>query len=168
MQYNTSELTEEQRIFQDMMADFADEVLAPMVDEAEETGHTPLALFTKMAEMGFLCPRYPEELGGGGADKLSECIMIEQVCRVNAGFCGAIVAHSGLGTMPIFLHGSQEQKEKYLIPAIQGKKNRGLRPYRAQRGLRRCLHSDPGGARRRRIRDQRTKMFITNAPSATT
>lgn len=164
MSFNFSELTEEQRIFQDMMADFADKELAPMVDEAEETGHTPRALFTKMAEMGFLCPRYPEELGGGGADKLSECIMIEQVCRVNAGFCGAIVAHSGLGTMPIFLHGSDEQKQKYLVPAIQGKKIAAFGLTEPNVG------SDAASIQTRAVRDgddyviNGTKMFITNAP----
>lgn len=56
MQYNTSELTEEQRIFQDMMTDFADEVLAPMVDEAEETGNTPWNFSPRWPRWAFCVP----------------------------------------------------------------------------------------------------------------
>ena len=163
MSYNLTELTEEQRIFRDMMADFADEVLAPMVDEAEGTGCTPRELFTKMGEMGFLGARYPEELGGGGGDKVTECIMLEEVCRINAGFCGAIVAQSGLGTMPIYLHGSEEQKQKYLIPAIRGEKIAAFGLTEPNVG------SDTASIQTRAVRDgdeyviNGTKMFITNA-----
>ena len=57
------ELTEENRIFRDMIRDFARKEVAPLVDEAEETGVFPKELFPKMGEQGFLCPRYPVELG---------------------------------------------------------------------------------------------------------
>lgn len=158
------ELTEEQRIFKDMMRDFAQEKIAPMVEEAEAKAETPRELFTMMGEMGFLGPRYPEELGGGGGDKVTECIMVEELCKVCAGFCGAVVAHSGLGTMPIYLHGSDEQKERFLIPAIKGQKI-------ASFGLTEPnIGSDTASIQTRAVRDgdnyviNGTKMFITNAP----
>ena len=78
--------------------------------------------FKKAAEQGFLCPRYPVEMGGGGGDKVTECIMVEELNRVNAGIASSLMAQSGLATQPIYNYGSAEQKEKFLIPAIQGAK----------------------------------------------
>ncbi|MEW5913949.1 MAG: acyl-CoA dehydrogenase family protein [Thermodesulfobacteriota bacterium] len=158
------ELTEEQRIFLDMMTDFADNEVAPLAEEAEATGNTPRQLFERMGEMGFLGPRYPEELGGGGGDKITECIMVEQLGRICSGFCGAVVAHSGLGTMPIYLHGSEEQKERFLKPAVRGQKIAAFGLTEPNVG------SDAASIQTRALRDgdsyviNGTKMFITNGP----
>ena len=59
------ELTEEHSIFKEAIRGFAQEEIAPLVDEAEETNIFPKQLFKKMGSLGFLCPRYPVELGGG-------------------------------------------------------------------------------------------------------
>jgi alkylation response protein AidB-like acyl-CoA dehydrogenase len=158
------ELSEEQRIFQDMIRDFARERIQPLVDEAEAKAETPRQLFTMLGEMGFLGPRYPEELGGGGADKITECILVEELSRVCAGFCGAVVAHSGLGTMPIYLHGTAEQKKRFLIPAIKGEKIAAFGLTEPNVG------SDTASIQTRAVRRgddyviNGTKMFITNAP----
>ena len=114
------ELTEENRIFQDAIRDFVQKEIAPLVDEAEETGVFPKQLFRKMGEQGFLCPRYPIELGGGGGNKITECIMVEELNRVCPGIAAAIMAQSGLATQPIYHYGSEELKREFLIPAIRG------------------------------------------------
>ncbi len=64
------ELTEENIMFREAIRKFAQKEVAPLVDEAEETNVFPRQLFKKAAEQGFLCPRYPVELGGGGGDKI--------------------------------------------------------------------------------------------------
>ena len=116
------ELSEENRIFRDAIRDFAEKEIAPLVDEAEETGTFPKQLFKKMGSLGFLCPSYPVELGGGGGDKITQCIMNEELTIINSGIAAAIMVQSGIGTQALYRFGSEEQKQQFLIPAIRGEK----------------------------------------------
>ena len=106
------DLTEEHRMFQKFIRDFAEKEIAPLVDEAEENNVFPRQLFKMMGDMGFLCPRYPEELGGGGGDKITECIMAEELNKINAGIAASLMVQGGLSTQPIYRFGSEEQKQK--------------------------------------------------------
>ena len=158
------ELTEENRIFQEAIRDFAQKEIAPLVDEAEENNVFPQQLFKKMGEQGFLCPRYPIELGGGGGDKITECIMMEELNRVNAGIAGSLMAQGGLCTQPIYRFGSEEQKQRFLIPAIKGEKIGAFGLTEPDAG------SDAASIKTRAVRDgddyviNGTKIFITNGP----
>ena len=158
------DLTEEHRVFQKFIRDFAEKEVAPLIEEAEEKNVFPKQLFKKMGEMGFLCPRYPEELGGGGGDKITECIMVEELSRVNAGIASSLMLQSGLGTQPIYRFGSEEQKQKFLIPAIKGEKIAAFGLTEPDAG------SDAASIKTTALRDgdvyiiNGTKMFITNGP----
>jgi alkylation response protein AidB-like acyl-CoA dehydrogenase len=158
------ELTEENRIFQEAIRDFAQKEIAPLVDEAEENNVFPQQLFKKMGEQGFLCPRYPLELGGGGGDKITECIMMEELNKVNAGIAASLMAQSGLCTQPIYRFGSEEQKQKFLVPAIKGEKIGAFGLTEPDAG------SDAASIKTRAVRDgdaysiNGTKIFITNGP----
>jgi len=158
------ELTEENRMFQEAIRDFAQKEIAPLVDEAEENNVFPQQLFRKMGEQGFLCPRYPIELGGGGGDKITECIMMEELNRVNAGIAASLMAQGGLCTQPIYRFGSEEQKQRFLIPAIKGEKIGAFGLTEPDAG------SDAASIKTRAVRDgddyviNGTKMFITNGP----
>jgi butyryl-CoA dehydrogenase len=158
------DLTEEHRVFQKFIRDFAEKEVAPLVDEAEETNVFPKQLFKKMGDMGFLCPRYPEDLGGGGGDKITECIMVEELCRVNAGIASSLMVQSGLGTQPIYRYGSEEQKQKFLIPAIRGEKITAFALTEPDSG------SDAASIKTAAVRDgddyiiNGTKIFTTNGP----
>jgi butyryl-CoA dehydrogenase len=158
------ELTEENRIFQEAIRDFAQKEIAPLVDEAEENNVFPQQLFKKMGEQGFLCPRYPIELGGGGGDKITECIMMEELNRVNAGIAASLMAQGGLCTQPIYRFGSEEQKQRFLIPAIKGEKIGAFGLTEPDAG------SDAASIKTRAVRDgddyviNGTKIFITNGP----
>ena len=158
------ELTEENRIFQEAIRDFAQKEIAPLVDEAEENNVFPQQLFKKMGEQGFLCPRYPVELGGGGGDKITECIMMEELNKVNAGIAASLMAQSGLCTQPIYRFGSEEQKQRFLIPAIKGEKIGAFGLTEPDSG------SDAASIKTRAVRDgddyiiNGTKIFITNGP----
>ncbi|MEW6111817.1 MAG: acyl-CoA dehydrogenase family protein [Thermodesulfobacteriota bacterium] len=160
----TYQLTEEHRIFRDAIRSFAEKEIVPLVDEAEENETFPKHLFKLMADYGFLCPRYPEELGGGGADKIAECILVEELTRVCSGIAGAVVAHTGLGTMPIYQYGSEEQKERYLVPAIRGETIAAFGLTEPNAG------SDVASLQTRAERDGENyiingvKMFISNGP----
>ena len=158
------ELTEEHRIFRDAIRAFAEKEIAPLVEEAEETQTFPRHLFKMMGDHSFLCPRYPAEMGGGGADKIAECILVEELTRICSGIAGAVVAHSGLGTMPIFQYGSEEQKQRFLLPAIKGEKIAAFGLTEPNAG------SDAAALQTRAVRNgdsyviNGTKMFISNGP----
>jgi alkylation response protein AidB-like acyl-CoA dehydrogenase len=158
------ELTEEHRMFQKFIRDFAEKEIAPLVDEAEEKNIFPQQLFKQMGEMGFLCPRYPEELGGGGGDKITEIIMAEELNRINAGIAASLMVQGGLSTQPIYRYGSQEQKERILMPAIKGEKIGAFALTEPDSG------SDAASIKTRAVKEgdeyilNGTKIFITNGP----
>lgn len=116
------DLTEEHRIFWQTVAAFVDREIAPLVDEAEAKEQFPLFLFRKLGELGFLCCRYPEEYGGAGADKICECLYMEELNRVSSGIASGLLAHATLATSPIYDFGTEEQKQIYLLPAARGEK----------------------------------------------
>jgi alkylation response protein AidB-like acyl-CoA dehydrogenase len=75
-----------------------------------------------MGELGYLCIRYPEAYGGAGADKITECILREEISRVCQGIASSLSGHSHLATFPIFRMGTEAQKQNYLLPAAKGEK----------------------------------------------
>jgi len=158
------ELTEENRIFQDAIRDFAQKEIAPLVDEAEEKNVFPRQLFRKMGEQGYLCPRYPVEIGGGGGDKITECIMAEELNKVNAGIAACLMVQGSLSTQPIYRFGSEELKQRFLMPAIRGEKIAAFALTEPDSG------SDAASIKTRAIRSgdeyviNGTKIFITNGP----
>jgi Acyl-CoA dehydrogenases len=117
------EFSEEQKMFREAIRNFVSTEIAPLVNEAEKNEEFPGHLYSRMGELGYLCPGYPSEMGGGGLGKIGDCILIEEVCRLSSDGIGAgIMAHTGIGTLPIYYHGTEAQKQKYLIPAIKGQK----------------------------------------------
>jgi len=116
------EFSEEQKMFKQAIRDFAEKEISPLVDEAERTATFPLQLFPKMGELGYLCPRYPPEYGGAGMGKIGDCIMVEEVAYVNVGIAAGTMVTGGIGTSAIYVRGNEEQKQKYLVPAIKGQK----------------------------------------------
>lgn len=116
------DLSEEQRIFQKAIRDFAEKEIAPLVEEAEEEERFPLKLFPQMGRLGYLGIRYPEAHGGSGADKVSECIWAEELFRICRGIATSLFAHCHLGTFPLSVFGTDGQKAQFLRPAVKGEK----------------------------------------------
>ncbi|MGE7661042.1 acyl-CoA dehydrogenase family protein [Peribacillus sp. NPDC097197] len=115
--------TEEHKIFRKSVRKFIEKEVTPYVEQYEEAGETPRVLFERMAELGFLGIKYPEEYGGLGLDLVTEMVFLEELSKCGAGGTGAAIgAHIGIATTPIWRFGSHEQKEKYLVPAIKGEK----------------------------------------------
>ena len=158
------DLTEEHRIFLETIRDFAQAEIAPLVEEAEETNVFPKQLFKQMGELGFLCPRYPVELGGGGGDKIMDIIMAEELNKVNAGIAACLMVQGGLSTQPIYRYGSEDLRQRYLIPAIKGEKIAAFALTEPDSG------SDAASIKTRAVRYgdnyimNGTKTFITNGP----
>lgn len=115
------ELTDEQQMFKDTIRDFGENEITPLVEDAENNEKFPLEIFPKLGEMGFLGISFPEEYGGVDLDKITECIFAEEMGRINAGIAMCVNAHTSLSMIPILKNGNDAQKEKYLIPGIEGK-----------------------------------------------
>ncbi|HEX75370.1 MAG TPA: acyl-CoA dehydrogenase [Dehalococcoidia bacterium] len=116
------ELTEIQKMFKEAIRNFAEKEVAPIVEEAEEKERCPTELFSKLGELGYLCPAYPVEYGGGGLGKIGDCILVEELARLNSGVTSGLMVQAGLATSPILHHGTEEQKQRFLVPAAKGTK----------------------------------------------
>lgn len=140
--------------------------LAPLVAEADETEVFPGHVFKRWGELGLLGVRYPEADGGSGLDKVSDCIVREELSYMSQGFASAWSSHSHLGIWPIWKAGTAEQRERFFKPAVAGDKIAGF-------GL-----SEPDGGSNIRAMKTRaekvpggwklngSKLYITNAPIA--
>ncbi|MFQ5605212.1 MAG: acyl-CoA dehydrogenase [bacterium] len=113
-------LTEEQTMLRDMVRDFATNEIEPIAAEIDESCEFPMANIKKMAELGLLGIPFPEEYGGAGMDTLSFALAIEEIARVCGSTCLIVAAHTSLCATPIYLFGTEAQKQKYLTPLAQG------------------------------------------------
>ena len=158
--------SEEHQLLRKTVRRFSETELAPLVREADDSEVFPAELFPKWGKMGLIAARYPEADGGGGFDKIADCIIREETSRVCQAFASSLSAHSHLGIWPIWRIGTEEQKEQYLKPAMAGQKVSCF-------GL-----SEPdGGSNIRALKTHAkkvsggyiingSKLYITNAPMA--
>ncbi|HJP71275.1 MAG TPA: acyl-CoA dehydrogenase [Candidatus Limnocylindria bacterium] len=148
--------------------EFAERRIVPIADELERKGEFPMEIIREAASLGLLGVPYPEELGGTGLDSLAYAITVEELSRAS-GSVGIIVsAHTSLGCNPIYLAGTDAQKEKYLRPMASGAVIGAYGLTEPGAG------SDSRGTRTRAHRDgdewviDGSKRFITNAGVAGT
>jgi butyryl-CoA dehydrogenase len=156
------ELSEDHQMMRKMVRDFAEAECAPGAEERDENEEFPMELWKKCGELGLAGITFPEEFGGVGADYLSYAITIEELSRVDASLGVTISAHSSLCGNPIYIFGTQEQKEKYLTPLATGEKMGAFGLTESMAG------SDASGTRTTAVRDgdeyviNGSKIFITN------
>lgn len=114
------ELNEQQQMARDLAREFAARELAPIAAEIDRTGEFPWNTIKKAAGLGMLGLPIPEEYGGAGFDNVSYALVIEELGRACGSTALTIAAHTALVAYPIFLFGTEEQKQKYLVPLAQG------------------------------------------------
>jgi butyryl-CoA dehydrogenase len=158
--------TEEQERVRDMVRRFCEAEIAPLASEADETETFPRALFKKWGEVGLLGVRYPEADGGAGMDKITDCLIREEMSVVSQGFASAWSAHTHLGIWPIWRAGTEDQKERFFRPALAGEKIAAFGLSEPDvgsnvRGLKTRAEKVEGGWKL-----NGSKMYITNAPIA--
>lgn len=150
----------------DTIIRFVAQEITPRIEAAEETETFPREIFRKWGELGLLGVRYPEADGGSGFDKISDCIVREEISRASQGFGTTWSAHTHLALWPIWRIGTPAQKERFFKPGLTGEKVGGF-----------ALSEPDGGSdiRSMKTRAQKVdggwrlngaKLYISNAPFA--
>ncbi|MBU2611503.1 MAG: acyl-CoA dehydrogenase [Chloroflexi bacterium] len=146
--------------------DFAQEKIAPVAAEFDESGEFPHETIKKMGEMGFMGIEVPEEYGGAGLDTLSYVLALEEICKVDAAHGVVMSVNNSLYAYGFLHFGTEEQKKKYLRPVASGK---AIGAYSLTEPM---SGSDAGAMRSRAVRDgdfyllNGRKSWVTSAPVA--
>ncbi|MBX5475198.1 MAG: acyl-CoA dehydrogenase family protein [Thermoleophilia bacterium] len=157
------DLTDEQELVRRTVREFAETRVAPVAEELDREARFPYELVAELAELGLMGLPIPERYGGAGGDMVSYAIAIEELTRVDSSVAITVAAHTSLGTMPIYLFGSEEQKHEWLPRLASGRNLAAFGLTEPEAG------SDAGATRTRaELRDGQwvidgSKIFITNA-----
>ena len=157
------ELGEEHELIRRTVREFAEERVAPIAEEIDREHRFPYEIVEGLAELGLMGLPIPERWGGAGGDTLSYAIAVEELARIDSSVAITVAAHTSLGTMPILLHGTDEQREQWLPDLASGKRLAAFGLTEPGAG------SDAGATQTTaELRDgswvvNGSKMFITNA-----
>ena len=154
---------DDQLELQSMVREFANEVVDPVAYEADRTKTLPMDVVRQMGEMGLFGLPFPEEYGGQGGTYVELCLAIEELARVDQSIAVTLEAGVGLGAMPIFRSGTEEQKQRWLPRLTSGEALAGFGLTEAEAG------SDAGATRTTARLEggewviDGSKQFITNS-----
>ncbi len=116
------ELTEDHKAIRQAVREFAQREVAPRIKELDEKQHFDRAILDKMGELGFLGVCIPEEYGGAGFDYISLGLVCEELEAVDTFLRVIMSVHTGLNSLTLYAWGTEEQKQKYLVPQAKGEK----------------------------------------------
>jgi len=116
------QFTEEQKMMQKMAKEFAEKKLAPGAAERDEKEEFSRELYNEMVDMGFTGICFPEQYGGAGGDYISYIAVLEEIGKSDSGLNVSLSATVSLTAWPLFAYGTEEQKQKYLVPLVEGSK----------------------------------------------
>lgn len=154
-------------VFRRAVRRFVAEEVKPYVREWEEAGEFPSKIFRRLGELGYLGIRYPKEYGGAGGDFFMAVVLAEELAYSGAGSLPlAVATHTEMALPPILRFGIEEQKQRFLVPAVKGEKIACLGITEPNAG------SDVASLETKAVRDGRnwiingSKIFITNGVRA--
>ncbi len=156
----------EYQLFRRMVREFAENEVRPLAKEIDEQERVPFETLKKAAKLGLLGVPFPQKYGGCGLGEIGYCILMEELNKVCPSTATVIGAHTGIGAMAIYLDGTEEQKQKYLVPLARGEKIGAFVLTEADAG------SDAAAIKTRAVRDgdyfilNGTKTFNTNGGHA--
>jgi len=157
------DLDDETLLLQRTVRDFATSEIEPVAAELDRSKSFPYELVAKMGELGWMGIPFSEEFGGAGGTTLQYAVAVEELTRVDSSVAITVCAHTSLGTQPVYLFGSAEQKQRYLPDLCAGRKLGAFGLTEPEAG------SDAGNVRTRAVLDggewviDGAKQFITNA-----
>jgi short-chain 2-methylacyl-CoA dehydrogenase len=157
------DLDDDTRLLQRTVRDFAMQEVRPVAEELDRTKSFPYELVAKMGELGWMGIPFPESYGGAGGTSLQYAIAVEELTRIDSSVAITMCAHTSLGTQPVYLFGSEEQKQRLLPDLTAGRKLGAFGLTEPEAG------SDAGNTKTRATLDggvwtiNGAKQFITNA-----
>jgi alkylation response protein AidB-like acyl-CoA dehydrogenase len=157
------DLDDDTKLLQRTVREFAVEEVAPVAEELDRTKSFPYELVAKMGELGWMGIPFPESVGGAGGTSLQYAVAVEELTRIDSSVAITLCAHTSLGTQPIYLFGSDEQKERLMPDLCAGRKLGAFGLTEPEAG------SDAGNVRTRAALDgdewviDGAKQFITNS-----
>jgi short-chain 2-methylacyl-CoA dehydrogenase len=157
------DLSPDHELIRRTVREFAEGEIAPVAEELDRTKSFPYEIVAQLGKLGLMGIPFPEEYGGGGGDTLAYALAVEELTRVDSSVAITLCAHTSLGTQPIYLFGSDEQKREWLPQLCSGAKLGAFGLTEPEAG------SDAGNTRTRaRLKDGEwvidgAKQFITNA-----
>lgn len=114
------DLSLEQQDFVKTVRAFVDDAIRPNAERWDEEHELPMAAVKQMAELGLFGLPFPEVYGGSGADFMTLCLAIEEIARVDSSLAITLEAAVGLGAMPVYLFGTEDQRQRWLPPLAAG------------------------------------------------
>ncbi|MEI3613702.1 acyl-CoA dehydrogenase [Pseudogracilibacillus sp. SO30301A] len=160
------ELSKEQEMIRNMVRDFAENVIKPRAIEIDTEAKFPEDIFKQMGELGLMGIPFPEKYGGAGGDTISYALAAEEIARVCGSTGLSYAAAVSLGASPLYMFGTEEQKQQYLVPLAEGRALGAFGLTEPNAG------SDAGGTMTTAVEDgdyyviNGEKCFITNASFA--
>jgi alkylation response protein AidB-like acyl-CoA dehydrogenase len=157
------DLPDDHRLLRDTVRDFARQEVAPVAEELDRTHSFPYELVRRLGELDLMGIPFPEEYGGAGGDSLAYALVVEELTRVDSSVAITLCAHTSLGTQPIYLFGSETQKQEWLPQLCRGERLGAFGLTEPEAG------SDAGNTQTRAVLDDGhwvingSKQFITNA-----
>ncbi|MDQ6915061.1 MAG: acyl-CoA dehydrogenase family protein [Actinomycetota bacterium] len=157
------DLSDDHQLIQRTVRDFATQEVAPVAEELDRTKSFPYEIVRQLGELNLMGIPFPEDYGGGGGDTLGYALVVEELSRVDSSVAITLCAHTSLGTQPIYLFGSEEQRREWLPELCAGRKLGAFGLTEPEAG------SDAGNTKTRARLDQGewvidgAKQFITNA-----
>src|SRR5271154_993119 len=157
------DLSPDHELIRRTVREFAEGEVAPVAEELDRTKSFPYEIVAKLGELNLMGIPFPEEYGGGGGDTLAYALAVEELTRVDSSVAITLCAHTSLGTQPIYMFGTEEQKREWMPQLCSGERLGAFGLTEPEAG------SDAGNTRTRaRLEDGEwvidgTKQFITNA-----
>jgi alkylation response protein AidB-like acyl-CoA dehydrogenase len=157
------DLPDHHRLLRETVRDFATAEIAPVAEELDRTKQFPYEIVKRLGELDLMGIPFPEEYGGAGGDSLAYALAVEELARVDSSVAITVCAHTSLGTQPIYLFGSEEQKREWLPTLCSGERLGAFGLTEPEAG------SDAGNTQTRAVLEDGhwvingSKQFITNA-----
>ncbi len=157
------ELSDDHTLLRNTVREFAEQEIAPVAEELDRTKAFPYEIVQRLAELDLMGIPFPEEYGGAGGDTLAYALVVEELARVDSSVAITLCAHTSLGTQPIYLFGSEDQKQDWLPQLCSGDRLGAFGLTEPEAG------SDAGNTQTRAVLEDGqwvingAKQFITNA-----
>jgi alkylation response protein AidB-like acyl-CoA dehydrogenase len=156
-------LSDDKRLLRSTVREFATQEIAPVAEELDRTKAFPYEIVQRLGELDLMGIPFPEEHGGGGGDSLDYALVVEELARIDSSVAITLCAHTSLGTQPVYLFGSEEQKAEWLPSLCRGERLGAFGLTEPEAG------SDAGNTQTRAVLEDGewvingSKQFITNA-----